>query len=403
MRLFIFNPEHDYALADGNPNFVAMRSAMRFSYDCASFLSCLADENDLVLNLYKKENEEYVKKNTVDFDTDDIDEIVPWGWDAPLKRHLQTLGFNEPILPSDEIIAKIRELSHRRTSSKALKYVIDNTSSKHLFPSPATECKTLSDVEMFVKENVDALFKSPYSGNGRGHIYAHKCCNPTMLRQTAGVIRRQGSIMAEKIHNVVLEFALEYNIHDTNVRFDGYSLFETKRYAYSHNVMLPDSAILSKISEYIDLDILMDVQDVVRKFLEDSVAQFYNGNCGIDMYIYTNGNKFCLQPVSEINLRRTMGSVAHSMFKTLCHTDSRGILSVLRCENKGELKQTVETKKRMNPMRFEGSKLVSGFMALNPVYDETSYALCLELHYNGTFFSDAESNFASKTMKNSDF
>ena len=47
MTLHVFNPEHDYALADNQPQFVALRSAAQFAYDCAPFMRYLYDNEDI--------------------------------------------------------------------------------------------------------------------------------------------------------------------------------------------------------------------------------------------------------------------------------------------------------------------------------------------------------------------
>lgn len=39
MIRYFFNPEHDYALANNDANFVAPRSAVEFAADCADFMA----------------------------------------------------------------------------------------------------------------------------------------------------------------------------------------------------------------------------------------------------------------------------------------------------------------------------------------------------------------------------
>lgn len=56
-RLFIFNPEHDLALANGNRHFIAPRNIREMDHDLASLM-------------------EFIEG----------DEILVWGWDHAVKK-----------------------------------------------------------------------------------------------------------------------------------------------------------------------------------------------------------------------------------------------------------------------------------------------------------------------------
>ena len=53
--IYVFNPEHDYALANNGPHFVPPESAIRFARDCAPFLLYLMDDDDLLYQPYDAE------------------------------------------------------------------------------------------------------------------------------------------------------------------------------------------------------------------------------------------------------------------------------------------------------------------------------------------------------------
>ena len=45
--LYIFNPEHGYALANNDPHFMPPASAVKFALDCALFLQYLVPEDSI--------------------------------------------------------------------------------------------------------------------------------------------------------------------------------------------------------------------------------------------------------------------------------------------------------------------------------------------------------------------
>jgi hypothetical protein len=56
----------------------------------------------------------------------------------------------------------------------------------------------------------------------------------------------------------------------------------------------------------------------------------YHGNFGVDMMVYKapDNNQILINPAVEINLRMTMGIVAHSLAKHVLNPSQSGILSV---------------------------------------------------------------------------
>lgn len=378
MRLFVFNPEHDYALADGHSHFVAMQSAVQFAHDCTPFLKYISSREDAIFNLYRVENQEFVRNKLQNVDVTDLTEIIPWGWDAAVKQQLLFAGIPESLLPSEGQINELRILAHRKITIPALSYLYSNIHENvELLPSLPIECFDIEGIDKFVRENPNALFKAPYSGNGRGHLFAHHKCSPTVERSLLGVIKKHSSVMAEPIRNITKEFAMEFSVENGEVSFAGYSLFETHHYAYACNILAPDNVIESEIMEYVPKSLLMAVKTNLLNFITNDIAPFYNGNVGVDMYLYLENDKIKFQPVSEINLRMTMGAAANSVFKSLCHCDSRGTMSVLRFEKNGELLQYIRQQQSNNPPQFVDGKWISGFYPLNPITEFTKYAVCI--------------------------
>lgn len=203
----IFNPEHDLCMANGDANFVPPASALEFGKDCAGLTRWIDQSTD--------------------------NEVVPWGWDAVLKRRLQKEGVPGSMLPSDADIAEIRRLSHRRNAVNASVYVNDfqaNDDARLLkYIRPISYVREITDINALtpvVERFGDAVLKAPLSGSGKGLRWAR--CNELSVSDlgwSRNVISKQGSIMVEKRLEIVQDFAMLFHVGRSGVSSEGYSLF----------------------------------------------------------------------------------------------------------------------------------------------------------------------------------
>ena len=103
MTLHIFNPEHDIALASNLSNFTAPRAGRQLRTDLWWMPRLWAQENDVV----------WMKG--VQLGGLPITAVEPWGWDRAICAELRRAGVKDEVLPTDEMVQHIRQLSHRRT------------------------------------------------------------------------------------------------------------------------------------------------------------------------------------------------------------------------------------------------------------------------------------------------
>ncbi len=375
MHLLLFNPEHDYALADNQPQFVALRSAAQFAYDCAPFMQYLTEDEAVVLDAYRPFGKEFQKNFAPLEGAERITKVTPWGWDAAAVYQLRRIGIPDTLLPTDVQLSELRELAHRRTAIAAMEFLHDKHPHPEGLPMPPLFLTELQQVEDFVKRTPDVIFKSPYSGNGRGHLYAHGTTNPTLLRQCGGVLKRQGGLIAERMYTVVQDFAMEFECRNGEVIFRGYSLFKTEHYGYGGNLLMPDSAILQALSLYVNIEELAVVQSLVSDFLRQEVAPHYKGDAGVDMFVYQEDGVYKLHPFVEVNLRKTMGLAAHDIYARYCHPEARGTFRIVR----GEV-ETCHGASLQKGMQLRDGLWWRGTMALNPVTAATRYAVVMELN-----------------------
>ncbi len=372
--IYLFNPEHDYALANNGKHFVPPLSAVKFAQDCAPFLRYLINPDDIIFQPYQ-DNERFLSATGLAGRPMKVEGIRPWGWDALVLQQLRSEGFCHDVA-WDGYVHQVHALAHRRTAGKAIAYLQQTLPADFHMPMPAQEITSVQEAEDFIRQYQDVLFKSPYSGNGRGHLYAHGKCSPTLARQLTGVIRRQGSVMAEPMYHLIQDFAMEFLCDDSQTRFAGYSLFETQHYGYGHNVLCSDKQIEETLEQWVDHKQLEMVKEALVQFINKHIAPSYSGFLGVDMCIFED-KEIRLHPMIEINLRMTMGMVAHLLYERHLHPQATGTLHLVY-RNKG-LEPLIHEMEKKHPWVMEDGLWRAGFKVLHPVDPETQYAICVLL------------------------
>ena len=366
--LYLFNPEHDYALANNSEHFVPLQSAVQFAYDCAPFVRYLADnDNALLFNPYDE--------HALDLSAIEAVDIRPWGWDRLVRRQLREAGVPDKNLPTDETLDALRALAHRKTTIAAMEFLRRRYTTLAL-PAAARLLTDMDGVADYIDEHGRCIFKSPFSGNGRGNLYAHGQLSPTLRRQCAGVLRRQGALLAEPLYNVVQDFAMEFAATPQEVRFCGYSLFHTLHYGYAGNVLQSDADIEHTLSRWVHPGTLSTVREALTDFIRQHIQPHYQGCVGVDMFVYEQDG-FLLNPMVEINLRMTMGMAAHILYERYVHPLSTGVMRIEYRPKRGEMLQLVRQRPEMT---LDGGRWREGFMALTPVTEATQYCVTVETH-----------------------
>ncbi|MBO4307131.1 MAG: hypothetical protein J5848_02330 [Bacteroidales bacterium] len=292
MTIYIFNPEHDLCLANGDRNFVPPSSALAFARSGVGAMRIIYGDNAVVIAAddYKswRQNHPHVELNAV----------VPWGWNKQLKQTLLRQGMELEILPDDRKLESIRKLQHRTTVLPLQPH--------------AWSCCSVDEVRQVLTKNDSIVLKAPWSGSGRGIRWVDGDLSQNDISWINKTVSIQRCVIAEQRKQVTHDFALEYVIKDHKVHFVGYSLFETQSGVYRCNILLPDDDICKT------LQISDGFKTMLAKWLELYIAQTYEGYVGIDMYKTPSGEFF----VSEMNLRHTMGLVAHQYL--LRHPEAYG-------------------------------------------------------------------------------
>lgn len=388
MKLHIFNPENDLALADGGANYCPPPAAAQIAYDLAALPLWFATPDDRVI-LPDNAHLEYYRRISSLFDVaspfecDDCDSVtscLPWGWSAQIKRRLDVMGLAD-VLPTDMNIARIRELSHRKTSILILTALRDAGVD---IPSLPMYFTNIVDVVDFIKSRPRCVVKAPWSGSGKGIAWGIGHVEPPMEHFCKGVIRRQGGVLCEEFLNIRAEFAMEFYADEMGVEFAGYSLFNSFKGSYSGNVLACDVKIEEFLAGLVPIEKLVELKSLLPGILYSLLdGSGYVGYLGVDMMVYDDNGCLRLNPCMELNLRMNMGVASRLFFDKHVNEGSVGVFRVRFFKNATEAYAAHTAEKDLFPLEIKGGKIVSGYLELSPVMPETRYSVSVIIYENG--------------------
>lgn len=348
MKLHIFNPEHDIALAHNDKYFTAPRAGRMLRADCGFIPVLWADEGDYVLVDDVEAAREQIRRLGVDervnfitlADVRNIDrniKIEPWGWDSALVFRLRKSGLPEEVrMPDERQLAMIRKLSGRQSSVGVLDGLCDKIAGVDGLRVVGRACavENISELRSMVKDMKKAVLKAPWSSSGRGVRYVERTLGTATENWARHVIDMQGCIMIEPFYEKVMDFGMEFIADEEGTHYRGLSLFETANGFYTGNMLATEDYKLQLLSNYITKQAVSQLKEAVLQSVTSHIAGKYHGALGVDMMIVADGctsdscycRRYAVHPMVEINLRRTMGHVAIDIASRM--NISRGVMRI---------------------------------------------------------------------------
>ncbi len=178
-QIYIFNPEHDLCVANGDENFVPPRSAVGF-----------AKENiDLSEHLWRPNKQRR--------------QIIPWGWNHSLKKRLINEGIDPATLPSEEELQFIRTHS-RREFALDVHSRLCRGDSQVIGPDYRIVATSVSDIESFISANGSVVLKSPLSGSGKGIRFVRERLSESDEGWCRRTLDKQGSLQGTNTIIVII-------------------------------------------------------------------------------------------------------------------------------------------------------------------------------------------------------
>ena len=380
--MHLFNPENDLALANFSVNYTPPASAVKIADDLAVLPAWYApDEAKVIASTVQNEpflsrwKESFpLRVSLVPLSSISLfpkEKIIPWGWNPALRKRLLDAGATKESLPSMEELKQLRSDSGRQN---AIHILNELKAENNGFCGESYFFSVVDDLLHFLhSRNGDHVLKMPNSGSGKGLSWVKGKITDKQTDWCRRVIHEQGGLVAEPVLIKIEDFAMEFNLADNKAEFIGYSLFQsTSSGAYRGNFLMPQTDMEERLSEYTGPELLRQL----RKSLAEKLSrQFptYSGYLGVDMMVCKTDTGYRVQPCVEINLRMNMGIVAHIFYNRFVKTGSTGKFTVDFFKKTGEALTFQQRMSTDFPLIIENGRIVSGFLSLTPVSEQTQY------------------------------
>ncbi len=342
MKIQLFNPGHDIALASGLAHFTAPHAARQLHADLGYLPALWADGDDGVLvdhveaaalawrrmanrcarvmgiDAFRQKDVCFLTSH--DLARQEVTAVDPWGWDLPLVNDLVHWGVGREVLPAADVLEHYRQCSHRRMAARLLPRLrLEGTVGE------AFECHDEDEVRALLNQYGEVVLKAPWSSSGRGVRFVNSArFDQYVVNWMRRVITQQGAVMVEPFYSKVKDFGMEFYADGKGgIRYEGLSLFHTVNGAYVGNILATEHAKREMIGQYLSVDLLERVIQGVQHF---DLLHAYHGPFGVDMMVVRDDGALRLHPCVEINLRRTMGHVALAMTPT--DDEVRGVMRI---------------------------------------------------------------------------
>lgn len=339
MKLYVFNPSHDEALAAASPYYYPTRIARRLAVKWSMLPGIWASPGDAVWVDDGVTDEQLsgaagpwcsgvrfvrCQAMTPAF-WQEVESVEPWGWDPLIHRQLLKAGAPASLLPDARQLDRLRQLSSRRTTCRVLPELVSRlTAAGVSVVGQSRVAVTPEEAEQTLQEWNDVMVKSLWSCSGRGVFRLTGEPKEQELHRLSKLLREQGGVELQPYYEGLFDFALEFRTApDGSTRYLGPSLFRTlPSGGYSGNLICPQQQLEQEIAVRVGGKAVFDLlTDTCCTVLSACFKGHYAGLSGIDMMVVRVGDRPFLFPCVEVNVRRTMGHVALNLIKRTLKAD----------------------------------------------------------------------------------
>jgi hypothetical protein len=311
--------------------------------------------------------------------------ITPWGLSPAALHRMETIGRKHRLdwhVPRWNDVW--RTLAARPTAAGLLAELIRDLPALSDIVVP-TFLSRREDLEVWAAQHPGAwLVKSPYSSSGRGLVQlpAPGATAQSEWNIISGMLKRQAQVSVEPLLDKVMDFSLHCTLAPGQpIRPVGHSLFRTnERGAYQASYIASPIVIGQQIYTHIDPAQLTAIENHLLPLLHARYAPHYHGPLGIDMLIYKTPHGAHLHPCLEINMRRSMGSLALALQQNHLHPSAQGELRIAYDARSGHIFHQSRQWQETHPAQFVAGRLQSGYFPLCPVGPES--------HFHASLFLD---------------
>lgn len=390
MKLYVFNPENDLALANNQWNFIAPASARKMRQDLETLPVWWTSKEDCVWvskipDHLPFEQLGLMSRFVLHPHVRAHHELEPWGWSPLMRAQFLRGGIDTSCLPSENQLSLWRQFSGRGFAVHVLQMLQERISvsadKSACFCGQSFFCTSAEQVNELFLRFPHTILKAPWSGSGKGLRLGMPVLQPPLTGWCNRLIREQGGVVLEPLYNKVCDFACEFHSDGNGcVTYEGLSLFTTTHQGiYSGNLVSSEAEKEAVLGQWISLSVLEWLREQLTQIFSSTLGKEYSGAFGVDMMVCrAEDNRMLLHPCVEINLRMTMGMVAQFMKKWVAD-DICARFYIDFCAKPGELHQKSRVNATIRPPHFHEGKLIKGLLPLTPVTPETTYLACLEI------------------------
>ncbi len=327
-HLHLFNPEHDIVLASGCRSKMngIPKAALRLRRDLGFLPAFWASDGDYVLvddvavaeaaaapwADYLPEVRFLSAGSLRDLLADAPDSLVPspWGWDADVRARLAEAGMVTSLMPDDEALSRLRQMSSRAATVALLS---ETVSAVGVAVGERQVARSMAEVLRLTGCRPSSVVKSPWSSSGRGVRFIGRTLSESEEGFVRHCIEQQGCVVVEPCYERVLDFALEYEVHrSAEPSFVGLSVFENSGTGYVGGMLASEDDKWALLRSHFPDDVWRRTESSLVRWLGS--LSCYDGPAGVDMMLVRTSEGLRLHPVVEVNLRRTMGHAAIAVY-----------------------------------------------------------------------------------------
>lgn len=307
-RILLFNPSHEMALASNAAQYTPPKHVQLMEADLCLLPLLWAKEDDCVLTSTGLVNSRGDRVSNVK-------DLIPspWGWNKSVRNRFLRLGINPLLMPTEPKLDEWRKDASRAWAAEYCSSLYKRCNGDGLVQNHVRFLRSETDYEDWLSNyGADAfIVKAEYSSSGRGNriFTSHRSSLNNQL-------------LIDTFYEKLLDFAMEFEVTQQEVRYLGLSVFETShegRYAFNYlrSQQQLREMIVSHLSDVSVFDRLIGTH---CQLLSERLAGHYEGIAGIDMMVVRGG---LIHPCVEINLRMNMGVLAMILYE-------KGLLSLPR-------------------------------------------------------------------------
>jgi len=304
-RILLFNPSHEMALATNAAQYTPPKQIQQMEADLCRLPLLWAEEGDIVLT----KSPLRLPQGGETSESEGALVPVPWGWNKSVRNRFLRLGVSPDLMPSEQQLDTWRNYASRSWAADYCSVLYSRGKLDGIVPNHVGFLYSQTDYESWLSKYGSHPFivKVEYSSSGRGNRIFRSSPFDCQLSNVNGQY-------IDTFYDKLLDFAMEFEITNQEVRYLGLSVFETSsegRYAFNYLRSQQElrQMIVSQLPNSNVLDQLIELH---QQLLSDRLLVQYEGIVGIDMMVVRGG---LIHPCVEINLRMNMGVVAMKLYE----------------------------------------------------------------------------------------